>query len=1352
MPTRVNERRAISLGIFVVCLAWVFTPSAAVQAAQAASAKAGADTGYLVVADVARREAGATPSFRADNPANNLQLTFTAEGVVAVPRTADADAWSLDLRLLNITFMGEPTRVGLAQISATENGVAYDFGSGSVRYVNGAEGLEQIFTLPAPPVAEGKAGAPKLELELAIGNGLLPQAAGYVVDLVGPDGRTALRYGAIRATDANGTSLTGDIKVVPGSDGQPAGVRIVVELVDPASAVEVHANLSQAAQFAQAQPPAGSGELVGKPVTLGRGITQTVAEIMDRAALAPPPALAAPRATHKEFELELEPQEDPNAPPMLAAPAVPWTPEIQAQLAGPPALPQSVGTSFRAISTASGDSPYIPPDSMGDVGPTQIVVHINGRIRTFNKASGTADGALNVDDVTFWNSVAGAGGISDPEVRFDRLSGRWILNAISIAESVNNKIVFAVSSGPTITSQASFTFYQFNVGTAAPADATSFCDYQSLGIDANAIYTGCNMFTSGGSFRWTSAFVIRKASVLSGGPIVVTGFPTIATTSVAGPYSPRGVDNDDPTWTEGYIIGADPGFLNRINIRRVSNPSGTPTLGANVTLAITNTNMSSQPALGSALNIDVSDRRLFMASIHKNKLTGVTSLWTAHVAEVTSACVTATSGTTRRVGAKWYEIGTLTTTPTITQQGTLCSTGAGGATINSERGFLYPTVVETGQGHVALGASFASSAELAGVAAAGRLRTDASGGTRAPETIVFAGLASYSISDGSRNRWGDYSFTDVDPNDDQTIWTFQEYADTQANNWAIRAVQLKAPPPPVLATATPVCAGLASTTSTVVGTDNCAAPTCTNGLCTGGGTCPEFFDPGPDTGGPGYANHIAASVTGGVTVNPYPATNIVIPASPSTNRVLQATLSLNTIAATPGTKTITITNPDGQSVTSASAILTVNAAPSAPGASNNGPICAGATLNLSASTVAGATYNWTGPNGFTSSAQNPSIPNATGAAGGTYTVTVTVNGCASTGATTAATVSGTGVSCNDNNLCTYNDVCQPGGSCAGTSITCTNDACGTRTCNGTSTCTVTPAADGTACNDGDACTQTDTCQSGACVGANPVVCSASDQCHVAGVCNPGTGTCSNPNSANGTACNDGNACTQTDTCQSGTCTGSNPVVCSASDQCHVAGVCDPQTGFCSNPNAANGTACNDGDACTQTDTCQSGACVGANPVVCSASDQCHVAGVCNPGAGLCSNPTAANGTSCNDGNQCTAGDVCTAGICGGSPVPPPNGVNDSLRADKTPTDTTIAWNDPPGSYNVYRGALPGGSPWGYNQTCFSNGVTGNSTPDTTVPALGELFYYLVSRFNACGESSLGTDSAGAPRPNGSACP
>ena len=62
--------------------------------------------------------------------------------------------------------------------------------------------------------------------------------------------------------------------------------------------------------------------------------------------------------------------------------------------------------------------------------------------------------------------------------------------------------------------------------------------------------------------------------------------------------------------------------------------------------------------------------------------------------------------------------------------------------------------------------------------------------------------------------------------------------------------------------------------------------------------------------------------------------------------------------------------------------------------SNNGPLCVGAALNLTATAVTGGTYAWTGPNGFTSNVQNPTIPSVTMVDAGTYTlvVTVTANG------------------------------------------------------------------------------------------------------------------------------------------------------------------------------------------------------------------------------------------------------------------------------------------------------------------------------------------------------------------------
>lgn len=61
-------------------------------------------------------------------------------------------------------------------------------------------------------------------------------------------------------------------------------------------------------------------------------------------------------------------------------------------------------------------------------------------------------------------------------------------------------------------------------------------------------------------------------------------------------------------------------------------------------------------------------------------------------------------------------------------------------------------------------------------------------------------------------------------------------------------------------------------------------------------------------------------------------------------------------------------------------------------ASNTGPYCEGATIQLNGSS-GGTSYSWTGPNGFTSNLQNPTIPNSTLAMAGTYSLTVTGTGC-----------------------------------------------------------------------------------------------------------------------------------------------------------------------------------------------------------------------------------------------------------------------------------------------------------------------------------------------------------------------
>jgi len=121
--------------------------------------------------------------------------------------------------------------------------------------------------------------------------------------------------------------------------------------------------------------------------------------------------------------------------------------------------------------------------------------------------------------------------------------------------------------------------------------------------------------------------------------------------------------------------------------------------------------------------------------------------------------------------------------------------------------------------------------------------------------------------------------------------------------------------------------------------------------------------------------------------------------------------------------------------------------------------------------------------------------------------------------------------------------------------------------------------------------------------------------------------------------------------QNGVCTDlCADVTCTASDACHVAGTCNPATGTCSNPSAPDGTSCNDGDDCTQTDVCSAGTCAGTAYTCPSpgGSDECHV-GVCN-GDGTCSVGNAPDGTMCCGpipADYCdeTFNGSCSSGTC-----------------------------------------------------------------------------------------------------------
>jgi hypothetical protein len=684
---------------------------------------------------------------------------------------------------------------------------------------------------------------------------------------------------------------------------------------DWAAAIAVAASLC----LAPTKAAWGQTRITAVPIRARSRAPRTVSEMM---------AAEAARAAAPWRPLirpEMEPPDRKHLPQNPnAVSASQWSAQTRfSRLVAPSVAAQTLGIQFDGA-TGPTETNAFPPDTMGVVGPTQFTIFLNGRIRTFNKTTGAADGALNISPDTFFASVTTPPGVnevtftSDPNVRYDRLSKRWFFTIIDVTISVitlkptrANRVLIAVSdaaSNGTITGSTTFSFIEFL------GDPTNFTDYPSLGIDANALYIGADMFTVPGAFVNTNAYVIPKTPLLNHTTPVVWSFSNLIV-GATGPFAPRGVDNPDPSnigvSAIGYFIGVDASSASALTMRRVTNPGSTssvPTMSGNITIAtpLTTAFPLSVPHLGNTDgtdgDVDALDDRLFAAAIRNGRL------WTAHNIGVDNSGAASASPT--RDGARWYEVQNLNSSPSVRQSGTLYDNTSPNDT--SQRTYWIPTITVSGQGHSVLGCSIAGANEHINAFVTGRLANDPLGTLRAgPGGVSLAGYTSSSTAynppgdtpgfkQGPR-RWGDYSATSVDPNDDMTMWTIQEYCNG-TNTYGVRIAQLKAPPPAVPSSPSPssVPQNISSTPVTIVGDLSSNADA-------------GFFDPGPDTGGPGFSNRINASVTGGVTVN-----------SITCNNPTSVTLNISTVGAAIGAQSVTVCNPDGQCRTGAN-ILTVSA-------------------------------------------------------------------------------------------------------------------------------------------------------------------------------------------------------------------------------------------------------------------------------------------------------------------------------------------------------------------------------------------------------------------------------------------
>jgi hypothetical protein len=369
---------------------------------------------------------------------------------------------------------------------------------------------------------------------------------------------------------------------------------------------------------------------------------------------------------------------------------------------------------------------------MGAVGPNHYCCLLNRNFAVYNKTTGA-----EISNISIGSFMPGTSG--DPRILYDQHSGRWI----AIATNFSDRIHLNVS----LTSDPTGSWYKTSFIVSQGSDAGKWPDYPTLGVDANGIYSAA--FMVGGTNQMT-LFAIDKAPLLDSPPSLgtVTAFRLLPWEGALQPVHTYGTPSGE------YVISRRTSTL--LRLRRVNPPLTAPTLTEVGNVSIPwHSSPPDAPALGSTTPLDTVGDRLMM-SVYRDG-----SIWTAHTVRVDN-----------RAACRWYEA--QVSPISLVQSGTVA---------DSTLHYFFPAIMVNETGHAVMGFTGSSANQYAGAYYTGRRALDPAGEMATPYQYR-AGNAAYNLIDGyGRNRWGDYSYTTLDPQDESVFWTIQEYAQT-SNIWS----------------------------------------------------------------------------------------------------------------------------------------------------------------------------------------------------------------------------------------------------------------------------------------------------------------------------------------------------------------------------------------------------------------------------------------------------------------------------------------------------------------------------------------------------------------------------------------
>jgi hypothetical protein len=411
------------------------------------------------------------------------------------------------------------------------------------------------------------------------------------------------------------------------------------------------------------------------------------------------------------------------------------------------------------------DSLYIiiPPDVGGAVGLTRILSGHNNNYRIFEKTDGSV--VNTVGTATFWapSGETALNALTDPRTLYDPYNDRYIAVMQSFVAG-NSDILVGVSQ--TSDPNGNWYLYRFPAGVTL--------DFPNVGFNKNWIVVSINRYSNGGLFQRGITLIVDYPQARAGtgsGVIVTQQANTHYCTSPCVTYSAT----EDTLFLITHLSSGSATYA----IDTITGTPGSPTYTAGGTQTrpgggwaqpggqilpqagpVSGTSTCSPPC-----PIESQDSQVRSAPVYRNG-----SFYYSQTIGLPSTGYTHTSVQWTRLsmpGGAFLDGGRID--------------DAAATSTNGGKWYAYPEIAVNSVGDFMIGYSQFSSVQHPAAGYSMHLAGDAAGTIRDP-VIYKPGEDYYHKDFGSgRNRWGDFSQAQVDPSDDRSLWSLQEYGKARAS-------------------------------------------------------------------------------------------------------------------------------------------------------------------------------------------------------------------------------------------------------------------------------------------------------------------------------------------------------------------------------------------------------------------------------------------------------------------------------------------------------------------------------------------------------------------------------------------